>query len=343
MNLSSPHPSPIGWERVPGGRVRARLKSPLREAFTILELLLSVAIMTVIVIGLYTVFNQTQKALRGTMSQVDVLESVRATTDIVGRDLEGISYVPLAGYTNLSIARSPISQGVQLNDLSGKALLNTVLQDVFFHRRVGERWSAIGYWVGPMDTNATPPIAIGRLYRFATNFTAAQVRAMGNPALSPENRNAMLSVFNSNRRLAYSAPVMDGVVHFRVIAYGTNGAPLFPTPVSPNRPGQTYLESWQDAYNALPAGNPFRTNGYMAAVLEPPPALSVQCLFSSASFPQGPVALDLEIGVLEPQVVRQYESIAEAQPAEAAKFLARNSGHVQIFRQRIPVRNLPRY
>src|SRR5262249_4873965 len=138
-----------------------------RHGFTVIELLLAVAIMTVIVIGLYTVFDHTQKALRGSMAQTDVLEGVRAATDLVGRELESAAYLPLANYTNFYVSRATNSQTVQLNGLMGAPLFDTVLQDVFFHTRLGDHWSAVGYWVGPAQlTNQTGKISVGRLYRF---------------------------------------------------------------------------------------------------------------------------------------------------------------------------------
>lgn len=303
----------------------------LRSAFTVLELLLSVAIMTVIIIGLYTVFDQTQKALRGTVSQVDVLESIRATSDLVGRDLEGISYVPLPNYTNLYVANSSIASGVTLNGLGGNALFTTVFQDIFFHRRFGQEWTAVGYWVGPLtNRNVTPPIHVGRLYRFSTNVTPGQVRLMGGQENKPwKDRNPLLDAFISDP-IRYSAPVMDGVVHFRLIAYAESGVPLFGT----NLIGVE--QNFDQVRPQLPANA-------MLAADDRDPFLSVPYLFSHLSYPQGVSALEIEIGVLEPQVLRQFEAIASAQPNEAIKFLARNAGKVHLFRQRIPVRNKPQY
>lgn len=150
-----------------------------RAGFTVLELMLAVSIMTVIVIGLYTVFDQTQRALRSTMRQVDVLEGVRATRDLVSSEIAGASYLPLANYTNLFVARNLLSRGVRIEGLARDPVLDTVLQDLFFHTRVGNQWSAVGFWVGPMFTNVAGPFSVGRLYRFGTNITEAQIREMG--------------------------------------------------------------------------------------------------------------------------------------------------------------------
>jgi hypothetical protein len=310
------------------------------RGFSVLELLLAVSIMTVIIIGLYTVFDQTQKALRGTMAQVDVLEGIRATTDLVSRDLEGAAYLPMARYTNLYVARSPFTTSIQLNGLGQNEILTTVMQDLFFHTRVGERWAAVGFWVGPLGTNLPPPIAVGRLYRFSTNITPAQIRGLAgrHPVTEASQRNAFLSTFNSAQRILHSAPVLDGVVHFRLIAYDALGQPLFPNPL-----GTNYLLLIEDQLSQLETGNFVPIETHLAATLEPAPAESVQYLFSDLSYPTHPSALEIEIGVIEPQVLRQYESIAEVQPAEAAKFLSRHAGQIHLFRQRIPLRNSPQY
>src|ERR1043165_3270479 len=57
-------------------------------AFTVTELMLAVSIMGVIIFALYSVFNQTQRALRSTQTQGDVAEKARAIVDIISRELE---------------------------------------------------------------------------------------------------------------------------------------------------------------------------------------------------------------------------------------------------------------
>ena len=65
-----------------GRNTRGRVCSP---AFSIMELLVAVSIMTFIVYALYQMFHQTQKALRGNITQVDVLESGRAALEMMSR------------------------------------------------------------------------------------------------------------------------------------------------------------------------------------------------------------------------------------------------------------------
>ena len=69
-----------------------RPKEEGREAaFSLVELLLAVSLMSVIVFGLYSMFNETQKALRSNVRQVDVLEAGRAAIELLVSDLEQAS------------------------------------------------------------------------------------------------------------------------------------------------------------------------------------------------------------------------------------------------------------
>ncbi|HCB98997.1 MAG TPA: hypothetical protein DEP78_12090, partial [Verrucomicrobiales bacterium] len=55
----------------------------LMTGFSLIEVLLAVSIMSVIVYGLFSMFNQTQKALIATSKQVDVMGSGRVAIDLL--------------------------------------------------------------------------------------------------------------------------------------------------------------------------------------------------------------------------------------------------------------------
>lgn len=59
-----------------------------KNAFSLVELLVAVALMTVIIVGLYSMFNETQRALRTNVSQVDVLESGRSAIELIVQDIQ---------------------------------------------------------------------------------------------------------------------------------------------------------------------------------------------------------------------------------------------------------------
>ena len=73
----------------------ARLRAMPDQAFTILELLVAVSVMTLVIYVLYALFNQTQMALRKNASQVDVNEGGRAAMEMIVREL---SQMEVSGY-----------------------------------------------------------------------------------------------------------------------------------------------------------------------------------------------------------------------------------------------------
>ena len=79
----------------------ARLRASRRRAFTILELLVAVSVMTLVIYVLYALFNQTQMALRKNASQVDVNEGGRAAMEMIVREL---SQMEVSGYPAIRFA-----------------------------------------------------------------------------------------------------------------------------------------------------------------------------------------------------------------------------------------------
>src|SRR5262245_60876643 len=55
--------------------------------FSLIEILVTVALLAFIILGLLGMFIQTQKAFRGSMKQTDVLGSGRAVMDMITREL----------------------------------------------------------------------------------------------------------------------------------------------------------------------------------------------------------------------------------------------------------------
>ncbi len=304
--------------------------SQFRRGFTVLELMLSVAIMTVIVIALYTVFDVTQKALRSTISQVDALEGSRAASDLLVRDFQSATPVDVANtnWTSFSAYLNPVAVPVNLEGLKkgGGTVLQTAIQDIFFVTRQNDTWTAIGYWVGPVNTNQVgQPITVGRLYRWAyeTNATAFAY-------------TNLYARFNSALRVRDSQMVLDGVVHLRVQTYDVAGFRLVVNPERDDPPEP------QGAEAALAQRYPPIFNGRRAWFLDPLDAgrnFRTAYLFRQVTIPAFPSTLELELGVLEPQVVTRAASIPNVDASR--DFLARQAGSIHYFRHRIPLRNAP--
>lgn len=301
-----------------GGR-RAR-------GFTILELMLSISIMTVIVIALYTVFNQTQRALRNTMAQVDVLEGVRSASDLLVRDFEAATPLQTFADTNLTSFAAwtaPFSLPASLRGLAkdGPPVLTTHLQDVYFVKRQNDFWTGVGYWVGPIDTNQLgQPFLLGRLYRFQYETNGAAFASTNLFARFADVRDPL-----KRTRLHSSQAVMDGVVHLRLTAYDADGYPLVYD--ERDRPPFFRLMSRQSLADPR------------SWLVDPARADSTTYDFRRFTHPSFPASIELEIGVLEGPIVTRFQAIPSLN--EARKYLERNAGRVHLFRHRIPLRNSP--
>ena len=170
-----------------------------KNAFSLVELLVAVALMTVIIGGLYSMFNETQRALRTNLSQVDVLESGRSAIELIVQDIQqaeapGPLQQEMPGEIFFPPTRIPNSSplaitnkdphffsGIQINSVnpqvalpliqnladhgvenSGETIVNqrvNILQEVFFLTRSNLNWIAKGYFVSPSRTNAALPNA----------------------------------------------------------------------------------------------------------------------------------------------------------------------------------------
>jgi len=108
--------------------------------------------------------------------------------------------------------------------------------------------------------------------------------------------------------------ILDGVVHFEVRAFDTNGFSINPT-------------------NSDLVAESVRTNSFLSPIVSG---------LVDYSFPsnQIPAFVELELGVLEQQTYERYRQI----PVATAQYdyLQKQAGHVQLFRQRVTLRNVDR-
>lgn len=186
--------------------------SPGRAAFSLIEILVVVALMTLIIIALMTVFSSTQRAFKASITQTDVMEGSRAAMDLIMQDLRQMT--PSGGYSNNAVNLGVIANYAGytplLQTLPGSSLPRTNLLNYFFMLgRENRKWTGTGYIV---DTTATAPLY--PLYRFY-----AETNIQVNPL-------ELLRLFNqvvTNAQWTNMSHVIDGVVHLTVRAYDTNG------------------------------------------------------------------------------------------------------------------------
>ena len=191
--------------------------NPLRAAFTLVEVMVVMTLLTFIVIALMGVFSSTQAAFRASITQTDVLESGRAAMDLITGDLRAMApsfgrstnngpvnfYVSTYGYVPLT------------NQLvaSGSSRTN-VLQNLFVLSRGNlngvPTWYGTGYAVLLSSSNTYS------LYRFSNHYPVAQSLAASNLFYRDFN-----NFWNSPDSYSH---LLDGVVGFRVQAFDVSGA-----------------------------------------------------------------------------------------------------------------------
>ncbi len=313
-----------------------------RGGFSLIEIMVVVGLLGVIVFGLYSMFDQTQRALRSNTTQVDVLEAGRAALDVITRDVEQAA---VTGFGNLlppnplphMFAKLAYPRPLLQTNLDQTVRTN-VLQDFFFTSRPNAQWKATGYFIA--STTNTPigafiwpnwvnQLGVGTLYRFTattpTNQSAFRLYTNNLSVLATEFENAKSQLVQTNVNQTSNAPpqiarnqfcpmtvapLIDGVVHFRIRPYDASGM-------------------------LVTNGINFASNTTLVTI--PPSALAYTertFYFSSNSMP---MYLDLELGILEPQVYDKLKGIPN--PVAQRNFLARQVGAIHLFRKLILLRN----
>jgi hypothetical protein len=134
-----------------------------------------VVLLSLIVLALMAVFNSTQAAFRASVTQADVLESGRATMDLMTEDLRAMA--PSLGvsnnltgavnfYANTNVNEQPLVQPL----VGGSSTRTNVLENFFILSRGNANGVATWYGVGyAVAINASGPLY--SLYRFARQLS----------------------------------------------------------------------------------------------------------------------------------------------------------------------------
>ena len=276
-------------------------------AFTLIEVMVVVALLSLIVIALMGVFNSTQAAFRASITQTDVLESGRAAMDLIAGDLRSMS--PSGGNANLNVSPvnffatnnlnySPLLQPL-VASVSGQRRTN-VLENFFILSRENQTWTGTGYVVDTTSANDINP-----LYRFSMSTNVAVANG---PWMLYTN-------FLYSQQFANSpswSRLMDGVVTLRVRAYDpsglwmTNGYFRLPTPVVRN------VRFLQPAFGEV---------GFY--------------MFSNTL----PASVEIELATLEDRTLQRAATFPNNSIAQS-NYLAQQAGKVHVFRQRVVVPNV---
>lgn len=327
----------------------------LMTGFSLIEVLLAVSIMSVIVYGLFSMFNQTQKALISTSKQVDVMGSGRVAIDLLVEDIQQAESPALPLLSTLSpttvelphmlgtlerrYAYQPMLQ--QLIDFGPgvPSIRTNLLQNVFFLTRSNQNWVAKGFFFSPTTNMVAPAdtvsLGFGTLFRFSAPNADLTV---ANPALRffPKRRlnhgllGNLWEQFNQIQSLspnqstnpvfnAVVSPLIEGVVHFKLQPIDSEGRPML----------------YYTNFNAM--GETINL-GYRNTILErEETSLGVLAGQTRYRFYGDalPAFMELELGVLDPEVLVRVRSMPNLDAARA--FLRDKPEAVHLFRRMIPL------
>lgn len=294
------------------------------RAFSLIEILVVVALLSVIIIGLMAMFSQVQKAFRTGLTQTDVLEAGRVAGDMLGRELEQITPANQSGPNFFALIphdpatyTTPFLQPVPgLQPPPGGASQRTnLIYDLFFISKRNQDWVAIGYFVrtNNLQTRALglSPLGVGTLFRFETNASVLSSRSVSNMfnefLLARNNEELVINGRTVNR----ATKVVDGVVHFKVRAFDTNGAWI--------RTNQSLsIDANYSRYTAAVVGNEIEHYEFWSNAV--------------------PGTVELELGLLEDKTWQRFKGLPTA--LAQYRYLTNQAGRVHLFRQRVPIRNV---
>jgi prepilin-type N-terminal cleavage/methylation domain-containing protein len=289
-----------------------------RAAFTLVEVLVSMAILVIIILGMMEVFTHTQTAFRANLTQTDVLESGRDVMDLIKSDLEEMT--PSNGTNNgamnfYATVTTYASSSPFFQTLVGSSASRTNLLEAFFilsrqNVNGSDCWVGTGYAV---VTNSSS--GLYSLYRFTT--TPPYPVMSRRPEYAFYRYTSPFSNVTNNFTDFLNAPtnyshLMDGVVDLRVRAFDMNGV-------------------WMTNGYPNPLNISVKTNvvGFAASGWG-----ETDFAFYSNAIP---ASVEVEMGVVEDRTLQHAESL---NGSAITNYLADHAGQVHIFRQRIPIRNV---
>jgi prepilin-type N-terminal cleavage/methylation domain-containing protein len=279
------------------------------HAFTLIEVMVVMTLLSLIVLVLMAVFNSTQAAFRAGVTQAGVLESGRATMDLMASDLKQMS--PSMDSSNGAVNFTAVVPSgyvplVQPLVASGPSQSRTNVQEtIFILSRQNQTWTGVGYVIAN-----SPQGDLDSLYRFTMT---TNVQVAGDPAAT------LFNIFRTTPS-ANMSHLMDGVVSLTVRAYDINGG--------------------------LMASNTVFSGGQATAnrnVYYPPSTLGQTgfYMFSNTL----PASVEIELGALEDRILQRAGSLPNNLPApppndQQTMYLQGQAGAVHIFRQRVSIPNV---
>jgi type II secretory pathway component PulJ len=274
-----------------------------REAFSLIEIMVAVTLLTVITVGLLAMFYHTQRAFRIGTSQVDVLEGGRAALRIIALDLQEMYPSRDDNVTNF---QAMPSGGARISmSLPDNNVMDNLIQDVAFLTRRGNEWFATSYRVDHAN-------GAGTLYRAVVRTDLSAIRTNRN--LTPIDQRLAVSNAFAKVTQRFVAPysitnpppasglafdrIADGIVHLQMHAYNDRGIRLNTnsTQVPAFRFDNFWFTNWVPEY------------------------------------------IEVELGVLDPKGMTQFRA-REGVPGTAQTYLEGQGYRTHFFHERVQIRS----
>ena len=180
----------------------------IKRGFSLIEIMLAVALMTIIMLGLLAMFYQTQRAMRIGTAQVDVMSTGDAVMQMIARELKETT---AGNVDSVNLVTTNRYVTVEMPRAFGEAQTN-YLQDLFFLRRQHDQWIGTGYYIEPIANDG----GAGVLYRFENRIGVWE-----------NQPNWVLFDQFMNPDPAMIARLADRVTHFQVRAFNADGSNVF--------------------------------------------------------------------------------------------------------------------
>ncbi len=270
------------------------------SGFSLIEIMLSVTLLTIILLGLLAMFFQVQRAFRAGTTQADILEGGRATMALIVRDLQEMAPSEFAFVTNCTIAPAGGLNFTTQALPTGWVRTNR-MEDIGFLSRRGDEWFGTAYRVAYSSNG------VGILHRFSTNGFR--------DTLPWRTSNVLAGIVSEVAGLDPEVspsfhPVLDGVVSLTFTPFHTNGI------------------AYSNTYTVLPRQE---ANGRV---------INYERQDFEFLADRVPAYIEVELAVVEPNILARFRARDADVPGRQAalEYLNRQIGKTHLFRQRVAIR-----
>jgi hypothetical protein len=271
------------------------------RALTVLEMLVSTALLAFIVVGLTAMFVQTQRAFKAGMKQATMTDAGQTIISMVASDLAELSDAQNTNIVNLYWGWAGTNTSVNYQDFPANVYRTNQLQEIYVLIHTNNLWVGVGYAVSNYGCG------VGTLYQYMAPAYDPLTTNNGNFLFT----NFLYPAFDNDFGTNYFHPVASGVVHLKIRAFDQYGNESAQEQVNRYAVGNTNF--------SYPVPQPY-TNDFLDKIV-PPAGL--------------PNSIQLEVGVLEPDAFEQLLALP-AGPAQTS-FLGKAGAKIQIYRQNIPI------